>query len=151
MKQELKAAIHRCKCPDNHLFIASLIAFIVFLLSELGSRIYDLYFSFPLIDIPNHFFAGIALFFGLYWVVSQTKIIRKKSVAVLGTFLISIAWEVLEKLEETVVQSPDYLRDFFFWDGVGDITVAVIGSLVGIYLYHSLKKNTKLFERHHEI
>ncbi|MBR9691593.1 hypothetical protein GOV06_02305 [Candidatus Woesearchaeota archaeon] len=136
----------RCKFPHNELFFTALISLIIFLMMELFVRSFNLYKHLPFVDIPSHFFAGIALFIGIYWVLSLTAIIRKKTWAILLTFIASIFWEILETLEDLVLPNPSYLKDIFFWDGFWDIIVAIIGGLFGIGILYALKYRTLFFK-----
>jgi len=134
----------RYRCPNNNLFILALISWIVFLVIEVSIRMYTLYATVPLVDIPSHFFAGIAIAMGVYWILSLTLVKRKKITTWIFTFVIAIFWEILETLEDLVVYNPDYLKDIFFWDGIGDIIVTLIGGIFATFLLYILRKKTIL-------
>lgn len=136
----------RCSCPNNTLFIIALFSLIFFLFIEVVIRTYALYSSAPLVDIPSHFFAGIALAAGIYWITSLTSIQRKKSVTLFLTFVGAGIWEVLETLEELVIVNPPLLRDVFFWDGFWDIIITVIGGAFALALFYILKRKTNLLK-----
>jgi len=146
IKKEGKEAMQRCMCPNNNLFVATLIAFIVFLLVELTGRIYDLYRTVPVIDIPAHFFAGIALGIGIYWIVSLTAVKRKKMVTLTWGIIAALVWEVFETLQEFVIYNPPYLRDIFFWDGFWDVIFTFLGVLGGLLVIYQLKNKTKILD-----
>jgi len=133
-------------CPNNSLFILALIFLIIFLLLELILRIYNLYFHEPLVDVPSHFFAGIAISAGATWIVSLVNIRRKKLFSVLVTLAVAIVWEVLEILEEMVVENPPHLQDVFFWDGFFDIMVTVFGGIFFIIILFVIRKTTNLLD-----
>jgi hypothetical protein len=103
--------------PNNNLLFLSLFLFILFLVVEVTLRIWDLYRHIPMVDIPSHFFAGMAIACLTYWVYSLTP-------------------------------DPPHLSDFFFWDGIGDTIVAIVGGLVLLYLvFPFLKKKTSFFKK----
>jgi len=136
MKRKLR---ERFRCPNNDLFILALIFLIVFLLIELALRIYNLYYYEPFVDVPSHFFAGLAIGIGTLWILSLTDIKRKKISTLFYTFVIAVIWEILETLQEIVIENPPYLRDIFFWDGFWDIIVTVMGGAFVFVLIPILK------------
>ncbi|NQU83794.1 MAG: hypothetical protein HQ536_03720 [Parcubacteria group bacterium] len=137
-----------CAVPHNNLFVTALVLSIAFLLVELGARIYDLYKYWPWIDVPSHFFAGMAITCIALWIISLSKLQKRKTVAICLTLVISIFWELLETIEEkiTPLSVPPYLRDYFFWDGFWDILVAIFGGLFLLVVLHFLKKETDIYE-----
>ncbi len=135
-----------CKCPNNGLFIVALVFLVVFLLSELILRMYDLYFHEPLVDVPSHFFAGMAVAAGALWVATLNRYRRPRSVAVLVTFGVSVIWEVLETMQELVIENPPHLQDIFFWDGFFDIIVTVLGGAFSFLFIAVVKKKTALLD-----
>lgn len=136
----------RCACPNNRLFILALTSIIIFLSVELIIRIYNMYRIAPLVDIPSHFFAGIALGTVFSWIISLNLLRMKATVVFVLTFISACLWELMETLEEMVVENPPHLKDFFFWDGVGDILVTTIGGGVSIVVIFLLREHTKLLE-----
>lgn len=140
----MRSSFHRCRCPNNHLFVSALIAVVIFLLFELTARIYDLYRDLPNIDIPIHFLAGIALGLAIYWFFTLTEVRKKKTFTLLLTILAAAIWETLETLEELVSENKPYLRDFFYWDGFWDIIVTLIGGVSSLLILHILRNRINL-------
>ncbi|MFH1211169.1 MAG: hypothetical protein V1645_04630 [archaeon] len=138
--------IARCKCPNNGLFVTSIVFLIVFLGSELMFRMYDLYRIFPEVDIISHLLSGMTLGAGIYWIFTLNSVRKKALMAVFFTFVVGVIWEILEMLEEKVVPNPPWLRDYFFYDGAFDILVMVIGSILAIDLIYMLRYKTKILE-----
>lgn len=137
----------RCRCPNNNLFLLALVFLVGFLLVELTIRIYDLYRNAPYVDIPSHFFAGVAICVGAAWVLSLNAIRRKRLAALAITLLAALSWEVLETLQELVVENPPYMQDIFFWDGIGDVLVTLAGGLFGLFIVLSLRQHTDWLDR----
>lgn len=146
LKKRIKKRIKpkRFVWPHNNLFIIALLSLIVFLALEVVIRSYNLYKEAPLVDIPSHFFAGIALATILYWIVSLTTLRKKKFVVIFFTFVGASIWEVMETLEELIIYNPPYLRDFFFWDGFWDIIVTLVGGVLAVVILHMFKKTRLL-------
>jgi hypothetical protein len=136
--------LQRCKCPNNGLFIVALMLLVTFLFIEVVARSYNLYQTFPDIDVPSHFFAGMAICSGAFWIMSLNQIRRKKLAAVLCTFAAAIVWEILETIEEMVIPNSVYLRDIFFWDGFFDIFFTVLGGIFVFVFLYIIKRRTNL-------
>lgn len=138
--------INRCRCPNNGLFIVALVLLATFLTVEMVIRMYNLYFHEPMVDVPSHFFAGLAIGAGAAWVWSLNEV-RRKKLATLGvTLVVAIIWEILETLQELVVENPPYLRDIFFWDGFSDIIVTVLGGVFSLLFIAIIRRTTTLIE-----
>jgi len=135
-----------CRCPNNGHFIIALILLIIFLLIELFLRIYNLYFHEPLVDVPSHFFAGMAIGAGVMWILALNEIRHKKLWTVFFTFVVAIVWEILETLEELIIPNPPYLQDIFFWDGFFDIVITVIGGIASLSFLYMIARTTKLLD-----
>lgn len=146
-KKRIKKFKKRIELPYNNLFISGLIFFIIFLLVELWARIYDLYNYWPSIDIPSHFFAGIATGTILLWIVSLSGVYRKKTFVLSFTLIVAGIWELLETLEEKITPFtvPPYLRDYFFWDGFWDIILTFLGGVASLFIISLLKEKTDLY------
>ncbi len=136
----------RCRCPNNSLLIIALLLLILFILFELGVRIYDLYLHLPPVDIPSHFFAGLAIAAGSFWVLSLNKIKHKKLVAVSITFIAACLWEVLETLDDKIAYNPPHLQDKFIWDGFFDIIVTTLGGIAFLLVIYFLKTRTEILK-----
>ena len=145
-KRKLKGSVKKCKCPNNKLLIIALFSIILFLFLELLIRIYDLYRTAPSVDIASHFLGGIAAATTIYWLLSFTLIRNKELVTIILTLVLEAIAELIETLEELIVFNPPYLRDIFFWDGVGDIIVALVGAIFALGFLRFLKKNGHLLE-----
>jgi hypothetical protein len=136
--------LQRCRCPNNGLFIIALILLATFLFIEVVARSYELYRVFPDVDVISHFFAGMAISAGSFWVMSLNSIRRKKIASIICTFIVAVIWEILETLEETVIQNSVYLRDIFFWDGFFDIFFTVLGGIFVFAFLYIIKRRTNL-------
>jgi hypothetical protein len=140
---EMKA-LYRCRCPNNGLFIVALVLLITFLAVELFLRMYNLYYHEPFVDVPSHFFAGLAIGSGAAWIWSLNEVRHKKTATILATFAVSVIWEILETLQELVIENPPYLHDIFVWDGVLDITVTVLGGAFSLLFIQIIRKTTNM-------
>lgn len=139
----MKNKLTRNKKKNKNLLIFALISVITFLSIELFSRIYELYKYYPPIDLPTHFFGGIALATIIYYVISTTSIKKKMFTVFILTFVGAIIWELFESIEELIIENfieiPDYMRDIFFWDGFMDIIITSLGGFMAIILIGYLK------------
>jgi len=135
------------KSPDTALFLLFLVLFLVFMAFDQVVRTYDLFYSLPDVDIPLHFISGVALFVGIFWAFTFTKVKNKFKFSMAGFFLVAVLWEILEIIEEIFIYNPVYLQDFFFWDGFFDIVVHLIGGLVGYWLIIYLKTKTSFLDK----
>jgi hypothetical protein len=136
--------LQRCSTPNNGLFIVAMILLVTFLFIEVVIRSYDLYHDMPDVDVLSHFFAGMAISAGAFWVMSLNRIRRKKIASVLITFAAAIAWEILETLEDLIVLNPTPLKDIFFWDGFFDIIFTVAGGIFLFIFLHIIQRKTSL-------
>ena len=136
--------LQSCRCPNYSLFLTAVFLWIGFLCVELFIRTYNLYSDVPAVDIPSHFFSGIALFAIALWYFSLTGTSRKPILSLSFVLAAAIVWEILEKLQEFVVFNPPGLIDVFFWDGVKDILVTVVGALAGFMLLLYLRKKSRV-------
>jgi len=132
------------KCPNNELFISAVAMLIVFLAVELLFRVYDLYRIFPPVDIISHLLSGMTVTTGAFWVASLTKIKKKMTTALTVTLMVGIIWEILEMIDDRVTYNSPYLIDNFFWDGVLDIAMMIVGGILALRLIAFLKNKTKL-------
>ena len=133
--------------PNNNLFIVALFLFILFLIVEVGLRVYDAYRYVRMVDVPSHFFAGMAIGTLAYWFYALTETKHKRVMSVVVVFIISILWEIVEILQEKIILNPPYLVDVFFWDGFWDIIVAVAGGIVVFGVLGIIKKHTGFLNR----
>lgn len=130
----------RCRFPNNELFITALSLLIIFLLTELYFRMYNLYKTLPQVDIISHMVVGMTLATGFYWMFSLTMIRRKAAAAIIFTLIAAIVWEILETLEEMVIPNAPYLIDHFYWDGFSDIIVTVVSGMVILGIIKTVRK-----------
>ena len=69
----------------------------------------------PHLDAFSHFFFGLFLgAIGLYFRQSYKRIL-------IITLIVSLLWEYIEKLGDLLFDQPEYLLDYFLFDGVHDI------------------------------
>ena len=99
------------------------VTLIIWLIIELFiARLNGLYESFPQIDIFSHLFFGIAFaYFTLY---------QKTKNPFLWLLIVSFAWELIEMLHDKIIPQPQYLLDYFFWDGFIDIVIHIIAFII---------------------
>lgn len=138
--RQIQEGIHRCRFPHNHLFIATLLSIIFYLLVEVALRIYNLYKDIPIVDVPSHFVGGIALGFIAYWSLSLTEVRRKGLAMIVLVFGGAVIWEILETLQELVFYNPPYLRDIFWWDGFWDVIITVLGGIFALLIISYLQE-----------
>ena len=133
--------------PNSNILFLSLFLFILFLVVEVTLRIWDLYKHIPMVDVPSHLFAGMAVACLAYWIYSLSPAKHKNLMAIIVTIIISIIWELLEIVQEELSPDPPYLADFFFWDGFWDIIVAVAGGAILLFIILPLlRKKTTFFK-----
>lgn len=145
LKNHIKRRNH---FPNNNLLFLSLFFFIIFLVVEVTLRIWDLYRHIPLVDVPSHFFAGMAIACLAYWIYSLSEISRKKLMAIIVTLIVSLFWELLEIIQDEIIPNPPYLRDVFFWDGIWDTVSAIVGGFFLLFItLPYLKKKTNLLNK----
>ena len=130
----------RIRFLNLYLLAIALILTAVFLSFELFLRIHDLYKPMYWVDIPSHFFAGMAIASLTIWLLHFTKGKYRNSFVMISTLIVALFWEVLETIGEVFIPDPPYLQDFFFWDGFWDVAVTVIGGYAFIWLFdHYIK------------
>ena len=95
-----------------------------------------LYWKFPWLDIPVHFFGGTIIVLGLF-TLRDFKIIPKSWLHRVPVFLLSLVvilgWEVF------ILFAGKVIDDTFISDTVIDITVGLLGVLVGYYIANSIR------------
>ncbi len=114
----------------SRLLIAALLLLVLFLFYETTIRSWDLYRTLPIVDLPGHFLAGMAATALAYWVLKRRRTRSPHRAAIVVAFVVALAWEATELLQERVSPDPRWLRDVFWWDGFFDVVAAVVGSLV---------------------
>lgn len=134
----------------SRLLIAGLLGAIVFLSWETLVRTWDLYRTAPLVDLPGHFLSGLAVTALAYWFLLWFRARRgiggrPQAGAVLISFVVAMAWEGLEGIQEVVAPDPAHLRDVFFWDGFFDVIAALVGSVAVFPLLRWLRGHSKAF------
>lgn len=146
LTKKLKKHLKRTNTfPNNNLLFLALLFFIIFLLVEITLRIWDLYKHIPIVDVPSHFFAGMAIACAAYWIYTLSTTVYKKTMAIVITIVTSLIWEALEIIQERLAPDPPYLKDVFFWDGFWDTIVAILGGFILLYIIlPALKKKTNL-------
>ncbi len=110
----------------------ALFLMVPYLMSEWTARAFNLYESFSYIDLIVHFSFGVAF-------VSIASLIYMKPARSSGLWLVitSFTWEALEKIGDAILSQPSYHIDIFFWDGVTDVLMNLLG---GLLIYLILKK-----------
>ncbi len=149
--KEVRKVDHRIKhIRDLHkaikyfeLIILGLFLGVVFLSFELALRIYDLYAVAYWVDVPSHFFGGMAIasISIIFFYLIKTK--KKNFWVTFSVFIISIIWEIMETIDEYInPDQPWYLKDFFIWDGFFDIIFTLAGGITFLVLFNLyIKKN----------
>lgn len=104
-----------------------------YLIFEWSGRTFFLYAAWPSADSVIHFSFGVAF-------ASVAALIYDKSGRFIGTWtvILSFLWEGLEQWGEILMpnQPAEYV-DIFFWDGVMDITMNILGATL---IYRILKR-----------
>ncbi len=132
---------------DKDFLIFTLSLWILFLGLELIFRVNSFYRIFPLIDVPAHFLSGLALAATFLFILSHyTRYRAKVAYSLLLVFIVAVAWEMVEMVQEIFVLDPIHLRDYFFWDGFFDIVVEIVGALSFFLILRIIKKKTGLFK-----
>ena len=132
------------KISEIEMFMIALVLGLWFLTFESFIRARDLYRYLPIVDIPSHFFSGLALGLGFYWLM--LVLLKRKSLAFLVTFSViltfgaAITWEITEYIEDYVVPQSIHYMDYFVWDGFFDIIFTTGGSaLILVFFYYNKK------------
>ncbi|MEX1259199.1 MAG: hypothetical protein WEG36_16505 [Gemmatimonadota bacterium] len=131
----------------SRLLIAALLLCIAFLILESVIRIWDLYRLFPLVDLPSHVLSGMAACALGYWGALRAGAARPKIWAVAFSLAVAFGWEGTEAIQEWLW--PDdlpWLRDYFIWDGVGDVAAALVGTLLSFPYLKILRRTFKTFK-----
>jgi len=92
------------------------------------------------IDIPSHFFAGMAIASLAIWLLHFTKGKYCNSFVLISTLIVAVFWEIFEMVGEAFILDPPYLQDFFFWDGFWDVVITLIGGYIFIWLFDNYLK-----------
>lgn len=114
------------------LALATLLLWLLFLGVEVTARLEELYRTHPPVDLLIHFLSGWALagtwILFVRWRKGPVSRSRLRVIGVLGTLAVSVLWEIGEMVEERIRVNPPHLLDPFFWDGVTDLLVALVGA-----------------------
>lgn len=134
----------------SRLLIAALLLWVVFLAYETGVRTWDLYRVAPLVDLPGHFLAGMAISAIAYWALQRSWSKRRRTAMPFGaaawiTVAAGLLWEGVEKVQEIVSPDPAYLRDVFWWDGFTDVIATAIGGVVVFPVLRWLRDQFRAF------
>jgi len=128
LKEKLDQVINSCQ--EQSLFSTALLFWIIALVIEVTLRIFDWYKTVPEVDLLSHLFAGIAIAASLFWLSEKWKWTHYRGIAIVGTIIISLLWELAESLQEILFYNPPHLLDFFIWDGFVDIIIAFVGAII---------------------
>lgn len=122
------------------MIILALFLGVVFLFFELMLRMYDLYRVAYWVDVPSHFFGGMALAGLALMFLYLTRWKYKDLYAVFFVFLAAWVWEFLEYIGDWLIPQPYYLLDFFFWDGFWDIIITTVGAIAFVVVFNKYIK-----------
>ncbi len=109
---------------------------IFFLLFELTLRIHNLYKFAYWVDVPSHFFAGIAFASLFYVLLCLTGIKSRNMFSIIFVAIAAVLWELLEMLGDAIIPQPAYMLDFFIWDGFWDIIITIAGGVTFLVLFN---------------
>ncbi len=121
--------------------VTALYGWVLFLVYEVVVRTYDLYAPIPTVDIGGHFLAGVALGATFFWIGKKKKVYWRNWFVILGSFVMSMLWEGVEIVQEWFIPNPPHLVDVFFWDGVVDVIVALLGTTLYLLIKHFNKED----------
>jgi len=135
---DLLKTLEKTKQIIKHLelIILGLFLLIFFLGFELILRIHDLYRIAYWVDVPSHFFAGIAIASLVLMLLHLTKVKYKKTISTITVFVLAILWEALETIGDAIIPQPAYMLDFFIWDGMWDIVVTTVGGITFLVIFN---------------
>ena len=112
--------------PVMHIFLA-----FFFIGIEIWARVGNLYSFVPNYDLISHFLYGFSMYFFLTFFFKHKSLSKYISIYVIT----ALAWEFFEKIHDNVVLQPSYMLDVFFFDGVIDVLIGVVGVYLAYYLY----------------
>lgn len=135
----------------SRLLIAALLGAVIFLSWETVVRTWDLYRTAPLVDLPGHFLSGVAATALAYWYLQRRRSRRNRTdkpymLSIMVSIAIAFLWEGIETVQEIVSPDPAHLRDYFWWDGFGDVVAGTLGSLAVFPILRLLRKHVKAFK-----
>ena len=127
----------RMKIHDFHIkkTTIALLLMLPYLASEWSARAFNLYVVFPPIDNFIHASFGIAFAAVAYLIYNKNK-----TFVLAWSFVVSVFWEILEITGDKYVPQTAVLMDPFFYDGIKDITVAFLGTVITLYLIRRVIK-----------
>jgi len=126
LKEQLRDAKEDAR--KHSLMITALYLWLLLAVYEIHLRTYDLYRTLPEVDLLGHFLGGIALAATFIWIAQKLNRKHYAWFAMIGTLVASLVWEAGEKIQELIFYNPPYLIDVFFFDGVIDIILALVGA-----------------------
>ena len=107
---------------------------ITFVAVESVIRLFDLYRTLSWVDVPSHFFAGAAVSAVVLRGLGSRSFAVRTKWALAANLGVSLLWEAVEWIDETITPDPPHLQDVFLWDGFWDIVAALLGGLVLIWV-----------------
>lgn len=137
---------HRPGNIHSRLLVASLSLAVLFLGTEVTIRTWDLYRTWPPVDVVSHLLAGIAVAAFLYWMGIRREggeRGRARVWALRGTLVVALLWEGVELVQEHYWPDPPWLRDVFLWDGVGDVLATMAGGWLAFPVLRALKRRVR--------
>jgi len=120
-------------------FYGTLIALILLFVLNVVANYLSLYWIYKWFDIPMHFIGGAIVSCGWYVIVAwYKKDLRFRWIqALIGSFVIGFAWEVIEYISHVAQLVPHY-----YLDSAKDLCMDMLGGLVAYLAWNtdSLKK-----------
>ena len=140
--QKTKETLHKIASSyrEQSLLSTALSLWVVALVIEVIIRTYDLYRIAPDVDVLSHLLAGVAMAATLFWLSNKVKFPHYRFAAIIGTVILSLLWELTEALQEQFIYNPPYLLDFFIWDGLFDVIVAVAGAAIFVFIRKNIEQ-----------
>jgi len=90
-------------------------------------------------QLGNHMDSVMHFFWGLNIFLAFVVLLRwKPASALYGVFAVQMNWELLEMIGDYVIIQPDNMLDIFWWDGVKDTVLDLLGGVFGWFLLKSL-------------
>ncbi|HEY9706161.1 MAG TPA: hypothetical protein V6C58_27240 [Allocoleopsis sp.] len=104
---------------------------------EFCVRYFNLWNTIPYCDKIMHFFWGFNIFLMLVIMFKW-----KPRDALIAVFVWQMMWEFGEMIEDRLVTQPEYMFDYFYFDGIKDTITDLAGAIAG-WLTLGLFKNQK--------
>jgi hypothetical protein len=129
---------------EQSLLATALLFWVVTLFIEVNLRIYNLYKLAPDVDVLSHLIAGVAMAASFFWISEKTRYRHYRTLAMFGTLVLSLLWEVAESLQELFIYNPPHLLDFFIWDGFFDVLISIAGAAIFVLIRQNITSKNKI-------